>query len=44
MDTRKQQILKLQHALVNMKLAYNELLEVWHQDDIDLNDLNANIT
>lgn len=42
METRRQQIQRAQLALINFKLAYYGLLDAWHQDDIDLNDLNAN--
>ena len=42
METRKQQIQRAQLALINFKLAYYGLLDAWQQEDIDLNDLNAN--
>ena len=29
-------------ALLSMRKAYRELLDVWHQSEVDLNDLKAN--
>ena len=39
---KRMQLLEAWGALISMRKAYNDLLDVWHQDDVDLNDLEAN--
>jgi AICAR transformylase/IMP cyclohydrolase PurH len=39
---KRKQLMEAWSALIIMKKAYNDLLDVWHQDEIDLNDLKAN--
>lgn len=39
---KRMQTMEAWGALLSMKRAYNELIAVWHQSEIDLNDLKAN--
>ena len=39
---KRKQLMEAWGALIEMKRAYNNLLDVWHQSEVDLNDLKAN--